>query len=72
MPTNADGTMPFKQNSDLFWLTGVDQEQSKVLLHKDKSGDIQEALFVKETSELIAIWEGAKLTKDLAYQTSGI
>ena len=50
----------------------MDQEQSKVLLHKDKSGNIQEALFVKETSELIAIWEGAKLTKDQAYQTSGI
>lgn len=72
MPTNADGTMPFKQNSDLFWLTGVDQEQSKVLLYKDKSDSVQELLFVKETSELIAIWEGAKLTKEQAFQTSGI
>ena len=32
MPTNADGTMPFKQNNDLFWLSGVDQEESVLLV----------------------------------------
>ena len=34
MPTNSDGTMPFKQNSDLFWLTGVDQEESLFAMTK--------------------------------------
>ena len=40
MPTNADGTMPFRQNNDLFWLSGVDQEESILLLfpnHEDKT-----------------------------------
>ena len=66
MPTNADGTMPFKQNSDLLWLSGIDQEESKLILHRNKNGELSEYLFLKETSELIAIWEGDKLTKDQA------
>lgn len=73
MPTNADGTMPFRQNNDLFWLSGVDQEESILLLfpnHTDKN--MREILFLKETNEHIAIWEGAKLTKDDAFKTSGI
>lgn len=73
MPTNSDGTMPFKQNSDLFWLSGVDQEESKLVLFPDSSNpNHREVLFLKETSELIAIWEGAKLTKEQAFQTSGV
>ena len=71
MPTNSDGTMPFKQNSDLFWLTGVDQEESLFAITK-KNGKIEEFLFVKETNEHIAIWEGAKLSKDSATKNSGI
>ena len=71
MPTNSDGTMPFKQNSDLFWLTGVDQEESLFAMTK-KNGKIEEFLFVKETNEIIAIWEGAKLSKDSATKNSGI
>ena len=68
MPTNADGTMPFRQNNDLFWLSGVDQEESVLIIfpnHPNK--DMREVLFLKETNEHIAIWEGAKLTKDGAY-----
>ena len=73
MPTNADGTMPFKQNSDLFWLTGVDQEESKLILFPECSNpNHREILFLKETSELIAIWEGEKLSKDKAFETSGV
>lgn len=73
MPTNADGTMPFKQNSDLFWLSGIDQEESKLLLFPNCSNPKhREVLFLKETSELIAIWEGAKLTKKQALEVSGI
>ena len=73
MPTNADGTMPFRQNNDLFWLSGIDQEESILAIspnHPDKN--MREVLFLKETNEHIAIWEGAKLTKDDAFQTSGI
>lgn len=73
MPTNADGTMPFKQNSDLFWLSGVDQEESKLIIFpKCSNPKHREILFLKETSDLIAIWEGEKLSKDKAFETSGI
>jgi Xaa-Pro aminopeptidase len=73
MPTNADGSMGFKQNSDLFYLSGVDQEDTILVIFPDvKDGRHKEILFVKETSELIAIWEGAKLNKEQATQVSGI
>ena len=72
MPTNSDGTMPFKQNSDLFWLTGVDQEESVLVITKHNDNTVEELLFLKETNEHIAIWEGAKLTKEKALQNSGI
>ena len=72
MPTNSDGTMPFKQNSDLFWLTGVDQEESVLVITKHNDNTVEELLFLKETNEHIAIWEGAKLTKEKAFQNSGI
>ena len=73
MPTNADGTMPFRQNNDLFWLSGVDQEESVLVIfpnHPDESQ--REILFLKETNEHIAIWEGAKMTKEGALITAGI
>ena len=70
MPTNADGTIPFRQNNDLFWLSGVDQEESVLVVFPNNKE--KEILFLKETSELIAIWEGAKLTKEEALKTSGI
>ncbi|MBA3663832.1 MAG: aminopeptidase P N-terminal domain-containing protein [Bacteroidetes bacterium] len=73
MPTNADGSMGFKQNSDLFYLTGVDQEETILVIFPDvKDGRHKEILFVKETSELIAIWEGAKLNKEQASKVSGV
>ena len=73
MPTNADGTMPFRQNNDLFWLSGVDQEESILVIspqHPDKN--MREVLFLKETNQHIAVWEGAKLSKEEAFKTSGI
>lgn len=72
-PTNADGTMSFKQNSDLFYLTGVDQEETVLVLMPD-AGDPKEReiLFVRETNEHVAIWEGEKLTKEAAKAVSGI
>ena len=72
-PTNADGTMAFKQNSDLFYLTGVDQEETALVLMPDAvDPNEREILFVKETSELIAIWEGEKLNKEQARAATGI
>lgn len=73
MPTNADGTMPFRQNNDLFWLSGVDQEESVLVIFPNHTVESQrEILFLKETNEHIAIWEGAKLTKEGALKTAGI
>jgi len=73
MPTNADGSMGFRQNSDLFYLSGIDQEETMLVIFPDvKDGKHKEVLFVRETSELIAIWEGAKLNKDQASKASGI
>lgn len=67
MPTNADGTMVYRQNNDLFYLTGVDQEESILILCPNFPDEKwREVLFLKETSELIAIWEGHKLTKEEA------
>lgn len=72
MPTNADGEMGFKQNSDLFYLTGIDQEETTLLLYKDSSNKVTAFVFLKETSDLIKIWEGAKLSKKEAEEVSGI
>lgn len=73
MPSNADGHLAFRQNNDIFYLTGVDQEESILLLFPDAHlQKHREILFLKETNADIAIWEGEKLTKEKAYQTSGI
>ena len=73
MPTNADGTMRFRQNSDLFYLTGVDQEETILVLCPDyPDRKFREVLFVRETNEQIATWEGHKLTKEEAREVSGI
>jgi len=72
-PISADSTMPFEQHRDIFYLTGVDQEESILVLFpgcpKEKHREI---LFLKETNDHIAVWEGEKLTKEKAYKTSGI
>ncbi|MGC1241790.1 MAG: aminopeptidase P family protein [Chryseosolibacter sp.] len=73
MPTNADGTMRFRQNSDLFYLTGVDQEESILVLCPDFPDEkYREVLFLRETSEQIALWEGHKLTKGEAREATGV
>jgi len=73
MPTNADGHMGFVQNSDLFYLSGIDQEETILVLFP-YCRDIKhrEILFLKETNETIAIWEGHKYTKEEARNTSGV
>ncbi|HEY1038814.1 MAG TPA: aminopeptidase P family protein [Bacteroidia bacterium] len=73
LPTNADGSMGFRQNADLLYLTGIDQEDTMLFIFPDvKDGKHKEVLFIKETSELIAIWEGVKFTKEQAKDISGI
>lgn len=73
MPTSADGTMPFKQDANLFYLTGIDQEESILLLAPDFPDErYREVLFLRETNAEIAVWEGHKYTKQEAEETSGI
>ncbi len=72
-PISADSTMPFEQHRDIFYLSGVDQEESVLFLFPDcPNENYREILFVRETNEHIAIWEGEKLTKEAAFKTSGI
>ena len=72
-PTNADGTLALVPNSDLFYLTGVAQEETILLLFPDADDEKhREILFLRETSELIATWEGHKWTQDEARKVSGI
>ena len=73
MPNNADDVMGFAQNNDLFYLSGIDQEESILVLYPDATTpENREILFVKETSDLIKIWEGDKLTKEQGFEVSGI
>ncbi len=72
-PISADSTMPFQQHRDILYLSGVDQEESILVLFPNASNPAhREVLFLKETSDLIAVWEGEKLTKETAFLTSGI
>ncbi len=72
-PISADSTMPFQQHRDILYLSGVDQEESILVLFPNASNPAhREVLFLKETSDIIAVWEGEKLTKETAFLTSGI
>ncbi|UOB19450.1 aminopeptidase P family protein [Abyssalbus ytuae] len=72
-PVGADSTLPFAQQRDIFYLSGADQEETILLLFPDALEEKhREILFVRETNEHIAIWEGEKLTKDKATEVSGI
>lgn len=72
-PISADSTMPFQQHRDIFYLSGVDQEESVLVLFPNAKNEAhREVLFLKETNEHIAVWEGEKLTKEAAFETSGI
>ena len=72
-PISADSTMPFQQHRDIYYLSGVDQEESILVLFPDCPNKAhREILFLKETNEHIAVWEGEKLTKKAALATSGI
>ncbi|HNF67720.1 MAG TPA: aminopeptidase P family protein [Chitinophagales bacterium] len=73
MPFNADQTHPWKQNSDIFYLSGIDQEETILLIYPESPNPkYREALFLKKTNEHIAIWEGHKYTEAEARAASGI
>ncbi|HXT39228.1 MAG TPA: Xaa-Pro aminopeptidase [Candidatus Angelobacter sp.] len=73
LPTNADGTLALRQNSDLFYLTGIEQEETILLLFPDADEEKhREVLILREPNEQSAIWEGRKLTKSEARGISGI
>jgi len=73
LPTNADGLRRFIQNSDLFYLSGIDQEESILVLFPDSPDPAQrEILFIQETSDAIATWQGDKYTQEQASLISGI
>ena len=72
-PVSADSTLPFAQHRDIFYLTGIDQEETILLLFPDAKNPIhREILFIKETNDHIAVWEGEKLSKEKAKSISGI
>ena len=72
-PISADSTLPFAQHRDIFYLSGVDQEESILILFPDAyEAKHKEILFLRETNDHIAVWEGAKLTKVQATQLTGI
>lgn len=72
-PTNADGTLGFVQSSDLYYLSGVDQEETILMLFPDAPDpSMREMIFLRETSETITVWEGERLTKDQASAASGV
>lgn len=73
MPRNGDTTYPFRQDSSLFYLSGLDQEETVLILFPDCIKDgFHELAFIRRTSDQIAVWEGEGLTKEQARQVSGI
>ena len=73
LPTNADGSLVIHPNSDLFYLSGIEQEESLLLLYPDASDPkLREILFVREPNEHLQIWEGYKHSKEDARKISGI
>ncbi|MDB6140138.1 MAG: pepP, partial [Verrucomicrobiaceae bacterium] len=73
LPTNADGALPLVPNSDLFYLSGIEQEESILVLSPDAFDEkLREVLFVRETNDHLKVWEGYKLTQADAARASGI
>lgn len=73
MPRSGDQYFPFRQNAGLFWLSGIDQEETMLLLFPGcPKEEHEEVLLIRRTNEHLAVWEGHKYTKEEAQQTSGI
>ncbi|MGD2034675.1 MAG: aminopeptidase P N-terminal domain-containing protein, partial [Bacteroidales bacterium] len=72
MPRNGDQYHPYRQNSDFFYLTGIEQEKSILLIAPDAPKETKEVLFILRSNKLLEVWEGHKLTPDEASAVSGI
>ena len=72
MPRNGDQTFPYRQNSDFFYLTGIEQEKSVLIISKGYKKEFEEILFILKPEKTLEIWEGHKLTKEEAKTISGI
>ncbi len=73
MPRSADQAFVFRQNPDLFWLSGIDQEKTILVIYPDCPNPLyREALFLRKTNEVIAVWEGHKYTMAEAREASGM
>ena len=72
-PVSADTELPFEQHRDIFHLTGIDQEETILILYpSSKDNKTRENLFIRRSDEHTKIWEGEKLSKDLATKLSGV
>src|SRR6185503_19852450 len=73
LPTNADGSLMLRPNADLFYLTGIEQEETILLLYPQAhEEDQREILFLREANPEMEQWEGHQLTKEEARRISGI
>ncbi|HPR01434.1 MAG: aminopeptidase P N-terminal domain-containing protein [Lewinellaceae bacterium] len=73
MPRSGDQTFPYRQNTHFFYLTGIDQEESALILFPDcPKQEYKEILFIRRTNEHLITWEGPKLTQEEAKTLSGI
>jgi Xaa-Pro aminopeptidase len=73
LPTNADGSLPMQPNADLFYLSGIEQEESVLLLYPVAAEEKhREILFLRQPNEHLQIWEGYKHSKADARKISGI
>src|SRR5688572_24023519 len=73
VPSNGDALYHFKQNSDVFWLSGITQEDSMVVLFPDNPDPkYQEVLVLVRPNELKEKWDGKRLRSNEAQEISGI
>ena len=71
-PVSADTTLPFEQHRDLFYLSGINQEEPVLLIYKNNDSNYEEILFLTKPNELLTHWEGERLNEENAYSISGI
>jgi len=71
-PVSADTTLPFEQHRDLFYLSGINQEETVLLIYKNNNSNYEEILFLTKPNDLLTHWEGERLNKEKAFFISGI
>ena len=71
-PVSADTTLPFEQHRDLFYLSGINQEETVLLIYKYNDSNYEEVLFLTKPNDLLTHWEGERLNEEKAYSISGI